>query len=145
MRKLIMFLALSGITTSNTFTYAAQQTDSLSTEKIWQHHIEAWAKKDVNDIISDYSPHSKVLVNGKIYEGKEKISSLFYQLFDLFERAEEHIINPVVISDKIAYITWHTKIDGINHPTGTDTFVINEGKIEYQTITSDDFLFKNIK
>ena len=125
--------------------YANQPIENQSTEKIWNHHIQSWVQKNVNAIISDYSPNSKVILNGKIYEGKESISSLFYHLFELFGKAEEHIINPAIISDKIVYITWHTKIDGRNHPVGTDTFIIDSGKIEYQTITSDNYLFRNIR
>lgn len=135
-------------TSNNTLTMNSQgptfKKKLLSTQNIWEKHINSWKNQDIKAIMADYASDAQVIVNGKVFKGKENISNLFTKLFNIFGRAEEHIIKPVVISEQVAYIIWSAKINGLNHPLGTDTFIISNSKIKYQTITSDEFIFKDL-
>lgn len=123
----------------------AQLASSDATQKIWEHHIAAWTSRNIPAILADYSSKAVVFVNGKRFEGAQEIGSLFAQLFVLFGRASRHIIDPAVVNAGLVYITWNARIDGLEHPVGTDTFVIQNEKIIYQTITSDDLIFNEIR
>ncbi len=131
----------SGIPNSN-INYKKKLT--ATTKGILDRHLNAWTNKNIKALMADYAVDAQVVVNGKIYKGKEEITNLFMKLFALFVQAEEYSIDPVVITEQLAYITWKAKINGIHHPIGTDTFVIMNNKIKYQTVTSDSLIFQNL-
>lgn len=113
----------------------AEWSRSMTTSEVWQHHIDSWDKRDLSKILSDYDCESILILNGKIYRGAEQISKVFSSLFRIFDRGENQI-NPVVIHDRVVYITWHFRPTGLDVQYGTDTFVIEHGKIKVQTIAS---------
>lgn len=114
-------------------------------QKIWRHHSLAWTQKDVDAIVSDYSEQAVIVLNGRPYRGKKQIAALYGQLFRIFGRAEEAAVDSTLVLEKMVYITWHAKIDGLSHPVGTDTFFLEKGRIAYQTITSDPGLYAEIQ
>jgi ketosteroid isomerase-like protein/quercetin dioxygenase-like cupin family protein len=126
-----LLLALTGAARANVPT----------TQQVWQHHIDAWTARDADGIVSDYTDDSVILVGKDVYRGKAEIRALFVKLFGIFDRAERHEIDPAVVVGKIVYLTWRARIDGTEYPLGTDTFVIEAGKISYQTITAAPSLF----
>ena len=135
-------LLMIGLLFANLGLAAEQET--LTTQQVWDHHITAWNDRDVDAIVADYTDDSVVIILDKQYRGKSEIKGLFLDLFKLFDRAEEHEIDEAVVLGKLVYITWRTKVDGVSYPLGTDTFVIEDGKITYQTITSDKRLFEEL-
>ncbi len=107
-----------------------------TTIEVWQHHIEAWESRSLSDIISDYDEQSILILNGKIFQGQASISKVFSSLFSIFDRGENKI-DPVIIVDRVVYITWHFTLSSeLKTHYGTDTFVIEKGKIKIQTIAS---------
>lgn len=126
-----VFLTLSLI-----FIGMMQAQASGLTEKVWQHHIEEWNKRSLDGIVSDYDQSSILIVNGKTFKGQEQIRKVFQSLFHIFDNGENKI-DPVVINGRIVYITWHFLPTGAPREYyGTDTFVIENGKIKVQTIAS---------
>jgi len=106
-----------------------------STEQVWQHHIQAWEKQDLSEIAADYDTESVLTLNNRIFKGRDAISSVFLQLFRIFNAGANRIDTPVII-DRYVYITWHFTPTGHREFFGTDTFVIEDGKIVLQTIAS---------
>jgi len=122
----------------------ARADETSATQRVWDHHIVAWKSRDVEAILSDYTEESAIIVVNKVIRGRKAIGDLFRQLFDIFDKVDkpdDHQIDPATVVGKVVYITWRVKIGGVDYPFGTDTFVIDKGKIEYQTITSDPRLF----
>lgn len=113
-----------------------------STEAIWQKHIQDWQNRDLDGIVSDYADDAVVMLVNTKHRGKAEIRVLFAKLFGIFDQAVDHVIDPVTVDGKLVYFTWRTKVKGVAYPFGTDTFFIEEGKIKYQTITSDPKLFE---
>jgi hypothetical protein len=108
-----------------------------STEEVWNHHIDAWTQRNLDEIVADYDDQSVIVLNDKVFRGKAEIRGLFEDLLVAFDRATFHEIDPAIIEGNLVYIVWRTTIDGVDHPLGTDTFVIESGVIRYQTITAD--------
>jgi hypothetical protein len=106
-----------------------------STEQVWQHHIQAWEKQDLSEIVADYDTESVLILNNRIFKGRDAISSVFAQLFRIFDGGSNRIDTPVIV-DRYVYITWHFTPTGHQEFFGTDTFVIEDGKIVLQTIAS---------
>jgi len=122
--------------------FAADVSPRLrETQDAWQRHIDAWTQRDVPAILADYSNDALILVNGRRFEGKEAIGRLFRNFFAVFDRAQRHVIDPATVEEGMIYISWNALIEGKEHPFGTDTFVVEDGKIRYQTVTSDAEIF----
>ncbi len=104
-------------------------------EETWQHHIEAWGRRDLDAIAQDYTEDATLILNNTIFKGTEAIKKAFSQLFRIFDGGQNQIEEPT-IDGKIIYITWNFTPRGKGPFFGTDTFVIENGKIAYQTIAS---------
>ncbi len=120
-------LALSLLVTSQAF--------SQSTQDVWQHHIKAFEDRDLDGITADYTNDSVLILNGKTFQGIGSIKKAFSQLFRIFDQGNNKI-DPTVISGRIVYITWHFTLNGQDEFFGSDSFVIEHGKIAVQTIAS---------
>lgn len=105
------------------------------TEDVWSHHIRAWESRDLDGIVSDYSDDSILILNNQVFRGPTAIRKVFAQLFSIFDHGSNRIDTPVLI-ERIVYITWHFTPTGDSEFYGTDTFVIENGKIAVQTIAS---------
>lgn len=106
-----------------------------STNDVWNHHIQAWEVRSVDDIVSDYSDESVLILNNQIFKGRDQIANVFTQLFGIFDAGSNRIDTPIVL-DRFVYITWHFTPTNKQEFFGTDTFVIEGGKIVLQTIAS---------
>src|SRR4051812_3479967 len=68
--------------------------NGASTSKVWEHHIEAWKRRDVSAIVADYTEDSVVILGNRVYRGQNAIREVFRRLFVTFDAAEVHKINP---------------------------------------------------
>ncbi len=109
--------------------FAAPQQD------VWNHHIKAWEARDLDAVTSDYSDDAILILNNHVAVGRGAIKQVFAQLFELFDQGENKIDTPT-LAGRIVYITWHFTPEGDGEFYGTDTFVIEKGKIAVQTIAS---------
>ena len=108
-------------------------TESSVTETVVRNHLQAFLeKKGIVAILSDYDEHARFFSEAKIYQGKQEIQSFFVdfigslpaEAYDIFSLRE------LRVDGNIAYITWSI---GGDVPLGTDTFVVDNGKIVSQT------------
>jgi len=103
------------------------------TESIVRNHLEAFIKqKGVAAIVADYSEDACFLTERMIYRGREEIQGFFENFIaSLPAGAIDHFTLRSLQADRnVAYITWSA---GSDLPLGTDTFVVNNGKIVSQT------------
>ena len=105
------------------------------TRAVWEHHIQAWEERNVDDIVSDYSDDSVLILNNRVHKGQKQIADVFRRLFEIFDGGVNRINTPIVL-ERFVYITWHFTPTGRAEFYGTDTFVIENGKIVLQTIAS---------
>lgn len=113
----------------------ASNARAASTKDVWAHHIRAWEARSVSDIVADYSDDSILILHNQTFKGKDEIANVFSQLFTIFENGS-NVIDTPVLRDRLVYITWHFTPAGESEFFGTDTFVIEHGKILLQTIAS---------
>ena len=119
---------------------------ALTTQEVWQHHIDAWVNRDLDAIVSDYDHSSVMILNNRVYKGQGEIREVFKNLFLIFDQGSNQI-TPATIEGRVIFITWRFTPIADRQYLGTDTFIIEKGKIKVQTIASDlydraDFNFK---
>ncbi len=108
-------------------------TQSSVTEAVVRNHLRAFLEQEgVDSIVTDYHDATRFYSEAKIYHGKREVRGFFVDfLAGLPERALERFeLRSLQIEGNIAYITWRV---GDDIPLGTDTFVVDDGKIVSQT------------
>lgn len=104
------------------------------TKHVLHSHLEA-ARTGVEAIMRDYTDDSVLISQDATYRGRREIRGFFEVLFDaLPERFFDHAtIDRQEIVGEVAYILWQAQ-PWI--PQATDTFVVRDGTILFQTVTA---------
>ena len=105
------------------------------TRKVWEEHIKAWDAGDLDAIMVHYTEDSVLILNNTVKKGTEAVRNVFDNLFELFSNGN-NIIKPEVIEGEVVYITWKFTPTGDSSYFGTDSFVVQNENIAYQTIAS---------
>ena len=128
-------------TTKNEDVIASVQSESAvsseQSKKVLEHHLTAFGENNLESIMADYSDESKVITPDSTYTGLEQIEALFAGLLPSFpSEGTTTEIDRMVIENDLAYIVWHAKTPTVEVPLGTDTFIIEDGKIKLQTFAA---------
>ena len=106
---------------------------SRQTEATLAHHLEAFGKGDVDDILSDYTAESKIFTPDGVLEGTAAIRPFFEKLGEMFPPGSDFEMIKQIVDGEIAYIVWTAESEQVKVVLGTDTFVVRDGKIVTQT------------
>lgn len=116
-------------------------SQSRTTEEVYNHHEEAFLTQDISALMKDYDEASILITpDGKIQKGTEAIRKTFEYAFSEALPAESNLkIIHKVIGENIVYLVYSAS----DRATGkeywefaADTFIIENGKIKYQTIAA---------
>lgn len=108
-------------------------TASAVTESVVRNHLQAFIEqKGVAAIVSDYDEDARFISEARIYQGKQEIHGFFTDFIDALPVGgiDNFSLRSLRVDGDVAYITWNV---GTDIPLGTDTFVVNNGKIVSQT------------
>lgn len=108
-------------------------TRSSDTEAVVRRHLQTFLEQRGPDaIVSDYADNACFLTEGASYRGKQGIHRFFEGFIaSLPPRAiGEFALRSLHVDGALAYITWSA---GRALPLGTDTFLVEDGKIVSQT------------
>lgn len=103
-------------------------------QEVLDHHLQAFGE-GIDAIVSDFTEDSVVFTPDATFTGLSEIRAFFTAfvagmpdgIWDVFTLTRNEVAGDV------AYIVWHA------HPwfpLGTDTFVVKDGKIQYQTFAA---------
>lgn len=105
-----------------------------STEEVLDHHLEAFADQDLDEIMVDYTEESVVVTNLGIFRGTDEIEGLFEDLFAEFSHAEAVInVEEQIVEEEFGYIIWTGDTPETEYEFATDTFYIPDDNITFQT------------
>jgi ketosteroid isomerase-like protein len=108
-------------------------TESSVTETVVRNHLQAFLEqKGIAAILDDYDENAQFYTEAKIYQGKQEIHGFFTDFIDSLPVGGigRFSLRSQQVDGNIAYITWSV---GGDIPLGTDTFVVDNGKIVSQT------------
>ena len=106
----------------------------VSTEGVIQNHLRA-AREGVDAVMEDYADESVLVTPQATYRGRNEIrqffSGFFKELpagfFDAFKMNRQEVVG------EYGYILWQSSPWV---PLATDTFVIRDGRIRFQTFAA---------
>ena len=104
-------------------------TESSVTETVVRNHLHAFLEqKGIAAILSDYDEHARFFSEAKVYQGKREIHGFFVDFIGSLPAGayDSFSLRSLRVDGNIVYITWSI---GSDVPLGTDTFVVDNGKI----------------
>jgi hypothetical protein len=113
---------------------SASTIDEAKTKEVFDHHMKTFGENDLDGIMSDYTDESILITHESTLSGLDEIRKNFVVAFKMLPRDSTTFqIVKTVIKDDIAYVIWNAKTPKFAIDFGTDTFVIQNGKIVRQT------------
>lgn len=105
-----------------------------STQEVLNHHLQAFGE-GLDSILSDYNDQSCVMSQQGTFRGMKEITGFFTAFVQGLPEGflDKFNATKMEVDGEIAYLTWEALPW---FPLGTDTFVIREGKILYQTFAA---------
>jgi hypothetical protein len=108
--------------------------ESSVTEAVVRNHLQAFLEQQgIAAILDDYDENARFYSEAKIYRGRQEIRGFFVDFIgSLPAGAVDHFsLRSRRVDGNIAYITWSA---GSDIPLGTDTSVVENGKIVFADV-----------
>lgn len=107
------------------------------TQAVLMHHLGAFGERKMDDILADYTAESVLLTQQGEMIGAEGVKPLFEALFTEFgKKGVKFEMGKMIVEGDIAMITWSAETPDNKYEWATDTYIIRDGKIVYQTLAA---------
>jgi hypothetical protein len=105
-----------------------------STLDIIDHHLRSFADGDLDGIMADYTEDSVLFTIDGPLEGCAPIRRLMTGLFAEFAKPGANFeMRAKSVEGEVGHIVWTAETADNRYEFATDTFVVREGKIAYQS------------
>ena len=105
------------------------------TKAIVEHHLASFGAGDMKETLADYTEASVIVTQGGELRGLEAIQGLFAGLFAEFAKPGASFdLKLLSTANNVGYIVWSAETADNVYELGTDTYVIEDGKIAVQTL-----------
>jgi ketosteroid isomerase-like protein len=112
-------------------------TPVASTEAVVGHHLQCFGARDLEGILSDYTPESVICAPNGVVRGREAMVEVFRGFFAEFGKPGTTFnLQQQAYEGEIGYITWTAETADNSYELGTDTFLVRDGKIVTQTFAA---------
>ena len=98
------------------------------------HHLTAFGNNDLDEIMKDYTKDSEVLTPEGSLTGLDAIRKFFSDYFLVIPAGSAFELKQLAVTQNIAYVLWSSESANAEIPIGTDTFVLENGKIRFHTV-----------
>lgn len=112
---------------------AVKQTKA---QEVLNHHLSAFLNADLNEMMKDYTEDSELLTPNGPLKGLNSISNFFAEAFKIVPKGSAFEMKQMIIRDDILYLAWSCDSSFVSIPLGTDSFIIENDKILYQTLAA---------
>jgi ketosteroid isomerase-like protein len=111
-----------------------QKTGAPTTQEVLTHHLNCVGKGDLAGTMADYTAESSFFTPDGLLRGSEAIRRFFVRLFEEFAKPgmSFEMLRQEVDGDT-AYIVWKAETADNRFEVGSDTFIVQNGKIATQT------------
>jgi ketosteroid isomerase-like protein len=107
-----------------------------STRNVLDHHLQCFGAGDLNGILSDYAQGAVLFTPHGPLRGADAIRPLFQAMIAEFGKPGAVFkMKQQSVEGDYAYILWTAETADNVYEVGTDTFVVQDGKIVVQSFT----------
>lgn len=101
-----------------------------STHEVLDHHLDCFARGDVDGILADYSPTAVMFTPQGALKGPAAMRSVFQAIFAEFGKpGTSFTMQHRAVDGDYAYILWSAETADNAYEMGTDTFVVRNDQI----------------
>ena len=105
------------------------------TKAIVEHHLAAFGAADMKEVMADYTEASVIVTQNGELRGMAAVQGLFAALFAEFAKPGASFeLKQLSTANNVGYIVWSAETADNVYELGTDTYVIENGKIAVQTL-----------
>ena len=101
-------------------------------EEVFAHHGQSLGAEDLEEIVADYADDAILVVQRKVYRGKDGAREVFTQLLSDVPQADWELDQ--TFADDVLYLEWKATGGGRKVDNGIDTFIFKDGMIRVQTV-----------
>ena len=132
--KLVAFLVMAEVLALSPVARAGGT--GAESEKVVKQFLVHWDARNLYGMMTSYADDSVVLMpQQKPFKGKQQIHNLMKGFVDDFSKPSAvWNTNSLTAEGQIVYILWKGETAANKFPFGSNTFVVEDGKITYQTI-----------
>lgn len=113
-------------------------TQLMTTREVFDHHFKALGKGDLDELLSDYTDDSIVIVTEGVVRGRSAIRELFGGYLSTLMKpgTYEFGLDKLHVDGEVVFVMWHANCQGADITFASDTFIIRNGKIAVQTVAA---------
>jgi hypothetical protein len=105
-----------------------------TTENVLDHHVAALLAGDLEAILADYGETSVLATPDMTVRGLPSLREFFASVIaDLLQPGSQIEETTRAVEGEFAYIVWRGESEKFRFPFATDTFVVRNGKIVFQS------------
>ena len=110
----------------------AQAPDAM--KSMLTHHLSSFQGNDLDAVMSDYTEESILITADATFTGRAEIRGFFSKLMPLFPKQNTRFeLDKMIVTDNLLFIVWHASTPTVTVSLGSDTFLVENGKIHRQT------------
>lgn len=119
----------------------SMQSQEKSAAEVHDHHHQAFLDQNVEELLKDYDDESVLITpDGNVHKGTQEIRNTFEYAFQqiLPEKVDLQVIKKTT-DEGIVFLLYSLSNAETGEPIwkfATDTFIIKDGKIKYQTVSA---------
>jgi len=115
---------------------SAENPEMVSTKDVIDHHLKSFGEGDLEGILSDYASGAVMFTASGPLKGVAALRPMFQAMIAEFSKpgAAFHLQQQFADGDH-GYILWNAETADNVYELGTDTFVVQNGKIVAQSFT----------
>lgn len=130
----VLLLLLLTACANTKVTTSGPSINEETTSKVLKHHWDAFQANDLEGTMEDYTEESVLITPDRTFKGLSEIRENFVFAFGLFPKDSASLqLDKTIVKDDVGYIIWKASAPKIKLSFGTDTFIIQDGKIVRQT------------
>ena len=131
---LLVFLLVENPSEKKSATPETLSISQKSTQQVLDHHWKAFQGNDLEETMADYTEESFLITPDKTYKGLAEIRENFVKAFAAFPKNSSTLqLDKSVVLQDVGYIIWKATTPTFKLSFGTDTFIVQNGKIIRQT------------
>jgi hypothetical protein len=114
-----------------------EDRETASANRVIEHHLKCFGEGDLEGILADYAPGAVLFTPGGPLRGEDALRPLFQAMIAEFRKPGAAFnLKQQFIEADYGYILWTAESADNVYELGTDTFVVQDGKIVAQSFTS---------
>jgi hypothetical protein len=133
-KKLVALLILTTLYSCAPKENTGPAISEEKTREVLVHHDKAFKENDIEAIMADYTDESVLIIPDGTYKGLKQIRENYEQAFAAFPKDSTTMtVTKTVVVNDLGYILWQARTPKFEVQYGTDTFIVQDGKILRQT------------